>query len=76
MVDKREAVMIDQSKNACKRLRVDRKTADGKKPHSGDVKQTSLFYPGLNLRKWLQSNIKDIVFHRILGFQALRLTWR
>ena len=51
MVDKREAVMIDQSKNACKRLRVDRKTADGKKPHSGDVKQTSLFYPGLNLRK-------------------------
>lgn len=42
MVDKREAVMIDQSKNACKRLRVDRKTAHGKKPHSGDVKQTSL----------------------------------
>ena len=41
MVDKREAVMIDQSKNACKRLWVYRKTVDGKKPHSGDVKQIS-----------------------------------
>lgn len=49
MVDKREAVMIDQSKNACKRLRVDRKTADGKKPHSGDVKQASLLLSRLEL---------------------------
>ena len=49
MVDKREAVMIDQSKNACKILRVDRKTADGKKPHSGDVKQASLLLSRLEL---------------------------
>ena len=40
--------MIDQSKNACKRFLVDRKTVDGKKPHSGDVKQTS------RLLSWLE----------------------
>ena len=49
MVDKREAVMIDKSKNACKRFRVGRKTVDGKKPHSGDVKQTSLMLSRLEL---------------------------
>ena len=49
MVDKREAVMIDQSKNACKRFLVDRKTVDGNKPHSGDVKQISLLLSRLEL---------------------------
>lgn len=49
MVDKSEAVMIYQSKNACKRFRVHRKTLNGKKPHSGDVKQTSLLLSQLEL---------------------------
>ena len=51
MVEKREAVMIGQSKNACKGFPVDRKTVDGNKPHSGTSSRPHFRYPGLNLRR-------------------------